>query len=98
MSQPAADDFVPDRPRVADADAVVPGIDIAGFTTGDDARRDEVVRAVREACERVGFFVITGHGVDEATIKSVFANGRAFFARPLPEKMRIKRPGPGISR
>ena len=31
MSQPAADDFVPDRKRVADANAVVPVIDIAGF-------------------------------------------------------------------
>jgi isopenicillin N synthase-like dioxygenase len=98
MSQPAADDFIPDRKRVADADAVVPVIDIAGFAAGDGARCDDVVRAVRAACERVGFFVITGHGVDDATIRSVFTNGRAFFARPLPDKMRIKRPGPGISR
>src|SRR5262245_58109554 len=98
MSQPASDDFVPDRQRVADADAVVPVIDIAGFATGEAAARDRVVRAVRAACERVGFFVITGHGVDDATIKSVFTQGRSFFARPVTEKMRIKRPGPGISR
>ena len=65
MSQPAADDFVPDRKRVADANAVVPVIDIAGFATGDGAQRDHVVRAVREACEHVGFFVITGHGVPD---------------------------------
>jgi isopenicillin N synthase-like dioxygenase len=98
VSQPSSDDFVPDRKRVADADAVVPVIDTAGFATKDPVARNEIVRAVREACERVGFFVITGHGADEATIKSVFTQGRAFFARPLVEKMRIKRPGAGISR
>ena len=98
MSQPVSDDFVPDRKRVADADAVVPVIDIAPFAIGDARAREHVVRDVRVACERVGFFVITGHGVDEATIKSVFTQGRAFFARPVADKMRIKRPGPGISR
>jgi isopenicillin N synthase-like dioxygenase len=98
MSQPAAEDFVPDRNRVADADAVVPVIDISGFASGDAAARRAVVEATKAACERVGFFVIAGHGVDDAKVKSVFAHGRAFFARPLEEKMRIRRPGPGISR
>jgi isopenicillin N synthase-like dioxygenase len=98
MSQSAADDFVPDRNRVADADAVVPVIDISGFASGDAASRQAVVEATKAACERVGFFVIAGHGVDDAKVKSVFTHGRAFFARPLEEKMRIRRPGPGISR
>src|SRR5689334_12358298 len=98
MSQPVSDDFVPDRKRVADADAVVPVIDIAPFETGEARAREHVVREVRIACERVGFFVITGHGVDDETIKSVFTQGRAFFAQPVADKMRIKRPGPGISR
>jgi isopenicillin N synthase-like dioxygenase len=57
-----------------------------------------VVDAVKRACEQVGFFVITGHGVPDKTIGAAFAQGRAFFARPADEKMRIKRPGPGISR
>jgi isopenicillin N synthase-like dioxygenase len=50
------------------------------------------------ACEHVGFFVIIGHGVDDAVVRAVFDNGRAFFARPPDQKMRIKRPGPAISR
>jgi len=98
MSRPVSDHFVPDRKRVADADAVVPVIDVAGFATGDAAARERVVRDVRAACERVGFFVITGHGVDDAKTESVFTHGRAFFARPVVEKMLVKRPGPGISR
>jgi isopenicillin N synthase-like dioxygenase len=92
------DDFSPDRPRMADADASVPVIDISGFNGSDASARQRVVEGVKHACERVGFFVITGHQIPEALIRSAFSNGRAFFARPLEEKMRIKRPGPGISR
>ena len=98
MSQEANDDFTPGRERVADAAVTVPVIDIAPFAQGDLAARRMVVAAVKHACEHVGFFVITGHAVPAEKIKAVFAESRAFFARPLDEKMRIKRPGPGISR
>jgi isopenicillin N synthase-like dioxygenase len=56
-------DFIPDRERAADADATVPVIDIAGFSGGDEATRRRIVQEVTDACERVGFFVITGHDV-----------------------------------
>ena len=98
MSQETLDDFTPDRDRVADADASVPVIDIAPFAEGGTGGRLLVVEAVKDACERVGFFVITGHGVPDQIIASMFKYGRDFFSRPVEEKMRIKRPGPGISR
>jgi isopenicillin N synthase-like dioxygenase len=98
MSMEAAGDFTPDRDRVADADASIPVIDISGFGSGDRAAHQQVVDAVGRACERVGFLVITGHGVSETVIGAIFKNGRAFFARPIEEKLRVKRPGPGISR
>ena len=96
MSYETTADFV--RDRVADADAAVPVIDIAAFVHGDPAARAAVVTAVKSACEQVGFFVVTGHEVPDALIRKAFAEGRAFFHRPLDEKMCIKRPGPGISR
>lgn len=92
------EDFTPDRARVADAGAEIPIIDISGFGGRDEKARADVVDAVRDACERVGFLVITGHGVPDDTIARAFQNARAFFARPLTDKERIKRPGPGISR
>ena len=98
MSQQANEGFAPDRARVADADARVPIIDIAPFADSDAAGRRRVVDAVKQACEHVGFFVVTGHQVSDAIIRSAFAGSRAFFALPLEEKMRIERPGPGISR
>ena len=98
MLQQVNDGFAPDRERVADANASVPTIDIAAFASGDAGARRSVVDAVKQACERVGFFVITGHQVPDAILRSAFSGSRAFFARSLEEKMRIKRPGPGISR
>jgi isopenicillin N synthase-like dioxygenase len=98
MSYETTSDFTPDRARVADSDAAVPVVDIAPFSNGGAAGRRNVVEAVKHACEHVGFFVITGHGVPNETISAVFTKGRAFFARPIAEKLRIQRPGPGISR
>jgi isopenicillin N synthase-like dioxygenase len=91
-------DFIPDRERAADAEATVPVIDISAFSGTNHAGREQVVERVRQACQSVGFFVITGHGVQADILKSAFTQSRAFFARPQDEKMQIKRPGPGISR
>ena len=96
MSYTMTEDFL--RDRVADADTAVPVIDIAAFARDDALARAGVVAAVKRACEQVGFFVITGHKVPEEKIRDAFSEGRAFFRRPLDEKMRIRRPGPGISR
>ncbi len=96
MSYETTEEFL--RDRVADAGAAVPVIDIAPFVHGDAAARRAVVAAIKRACEQVGFFVITGHEVPDDRIRAAFTQGRAFFHLPLDEKMRIKRPGPGISR
>ena len=98
VSEKIAGDFTPDRDRVADADAEVPVIDISKFSSGGEETRAAIVNKVRDACERIGFLVITGHGVPEDTIERTFKVARTFFARPADEKQRIKRPGPGISR
>jgi isopenicillin N synthase-like dioxygenase len=97
MGERSAVDFTPDRDRVADSGAEIPIVDISGFASDEEKRR-AVVDAVRGACERIGFLVITGHGVQAETIAHTFKYARAFFARPREEKLRIKRPGPGISR
>lgn len=98
MGETRPDNFVPERDQSAESGADIPIIDISGFGDRSAEGRRYVVDAVQDACERVGFFVITGHGVPDATIARAFSNARTFFARPAAEKMKIKRPGPGISR
>ena len=63
----------------------VPLVDLTGaFEPGP--RRDEVVDAIRQACEDVGFLVITGHGIADEAVSGIDAASRAFFALPEKEK------------
>jgi len=72
----------------------VPAINIDPFDAGETADRAIVVEAVRSACEEIGFFVITGHGVDEPVVSRIYDASRAFFDLPTAEKDRIGETGP----
>jgi isopenicillin N synthase-like dioxygenase len=79
-------------------DRVIPVIDIAPYRAGDVAGTKRVVAAVGEACERIGFLVIDGHGVPDALVRRVFDVSLAFFDRPLSEKLALRSDDPGIPR
>jgi isopenicillin N synthase-like dioxygenase len=74
----------------------IPVIDIAPFRTGT-ADGPAVVDAVAAACRDIGFFVVTGHGVPEATTRALYDGARAFFDRPADAKRAVgrtaRRPG-----
>jgi isopenicillin N synthase-like dioxygenase len=74
----------------APADAVptdaVPIIDLTRWFDGTD--RDGVAREVDAALRRVGFLVVTGHGVDPGERAAVRSAARAFFALPAETKRR----------
>ena len=70
----------------------IPVIDIAPFRSGDPAGSKAVVRAVCDACEGIGFFVITGHGVPTELVDRVFGNGSEFFDLPMEEKLKVRKP------
>jgi isopenicillin N synthase-like dioxygenase len=78
--------------------ARVPVIDIAPFLAGDPVAGPAVVAAVREACEGIGFFTITGHGVEPEIIDDLRAAARAFFARPAAEKAAVRHADPALPR
>ncbi len=63
----------------------IPVIDIARGSESD------VVEAVGAACLDFGFFQVTGHGVEAATVERAFAAARTFFALPLAEKRLLSR-------
>jgi isopenicillin N synthase-like dioxygenase len=60
----------------------VPVIDL---TTNDAG----VVEQVGAACERIGFFTITNHGVPAEVIEGAWRAAPAFFDRPEAEKMAL---------
>jgi isopenicillin N synthase-like dioxygenase len=63
----------------------VPVIDITPLVTGvgDTAA---VARDIDAACREFGFFAISGHGVDRATLDRLIETTHAFFALPTPVK------------
>jgi isopenicillin N synthase-like dioxygenase len=71
MSERIVGDSTPNRDRVADAEAEIPIIDISNFCGGEKERR-LVVDAACDACERIGFLLITGHDAPEETACGFF--------------------------
>ena len=65
----------------------VPTIDLASSEAA-------VIDAVGAACREVGFFQITGHGVDPSIIDRAFSTARSFFDLPLADRMTAARRSP----
>jgi len=78
--------------------AAVPVIDISPYWNGNQDSRRALAAEVDRTCRDIGFMVIAGHGVEAALIEEVESTSRAFFDLPLPEKMRIVRPAPDVTR
>lgn len=66
----------------------LPVIDIDIFRRGGDDI-DERVRALDDACREVGFFAITGHGIDRPLVEYLLEQCRRFFDQPIEAKEAI---------
>jgi len=71
--------------------ANVPVIDLTAFRSGDDPD-GSTAAVIAEACARIGFLVIVGHGVDEQVIDDAQVAAREFFHLPLAEKRLVQPP------
>jgi len=66
----------------------IPVIDIGPLRADPgSAAAAGVTAAIDEACSDSGFFVVTGHGVDD-DVASIFGTARAFFGQPQAAKDR----------
>lgn len=76
----------------------VPVVDISAYVRGGTApERAEVALAIDEACRRVGFVQIVGHGVPEEAIAGLAAALDEFFLQPLEAKQAYRTP-PSMNR
>jgi isopenicillin N synthase-like dioxygenase len=80
------------------AGSTIPVIDIAPLLSGAPEGARETARRVGHACREIGFFYITGHGVEPATVAEVFSTAARFFAAPAAVKEAVAYSGPGGNR
>jgi isopenicillin N synthase-like dioxygenase len=73
-----------------EATRAIPVFDAGPAFRGEPGGLDAAARQMRQACERVGFFYLTGHGVAQSVIDAAFAAAREFHALPLDEKLRLR--------
>jgi isopenicillin N synthase-like dioxygenase len=60
-----------------------------------DLTAPDAARQVGDACERVGFLTVVGHGVDAAVLDAAWDTASSFFDLPLEDRMRVAMPRPG---
>jgi isopenicillin N synthase-like dioxygenase len=70
----------------------VPVIDLTPYREGTPEGKAKVAQQVGQACQDIGFLVVTGHGVPDALIAKTYETSKAFFALPLAEKAKSDRP------
>lgn len=74
----------------------VPVIDLTPYRTGTD--KNAVVRQVADACERIGFLIISGHGIADDTMSRMLDASRRFFALPFETKAAVRSSDPAVFR
>ena len=67
----------------------IPEVDLTPMGKGDQVGRRAVAEQLREACMEVGFFYITGHGVDPTVVEAAFRAAERFFDLPYEEKVAV---------
>ena len=73
----------------------IPMIDVSGLSGTADQKLD-VARRIGSACEEIGFFCITGHGVDPGLIREVRQAALAFFDLSAADKLKVERQPPAF--
>lgn len=62
--------------------SLIPVLDLSELIAGDPAAPDELGQQLRHALEEVGFFFVTGHGIDWTVVESIYAQAQRLHALP----------------
>ena len=67
----------------------IPVIDLSAMISPnpDPIALEQLVAEIKDACMRVGFFVIKNHGIDWRIVETTFAALEEFFGLPMETKM-----------
>ncbi|HVB81461.1 MAG TPA: 2-oxoglutarate and iron-dependent oxygenase domain-containing protein [Candidatus Binataceae bacterium] len=68
----------------------VPVIDVAAFLSGDAESKRKLAAEVNRACEDIGFWIMTGHGIERELCNELFRVNQEFFDLPVAEKLKCR--------
>jgi isopenicillin N synthase-like dioxygenase len=71
------------------SDSPIPLLDLGRFEAGE-AQRSAFLAELRAASRDVGFFYLTGHGVDPDLLHDLLEYSRRFFALPAADKLAVE--------
>ncbi|MDC0033355.1 isopenicillin N synthase family oxygenase [Alphaproteobacteria bacterium] len=77
---------------------VVPIIDFSPLRTGNALARKDIAMRVGRACEDIGFFMVSGHGIAPHIIERAYSMALAFFDLPEDKKLQSLKPAVDINR
>lgn len=78
----------------------IPNIDFSAFldsASSDDAKL-QVAKDLDQACREVGFFYLSGHGIDSSVFSEMLSNARRFFTNASSrekDEIKVKPSGEG---
>jgi isopenicillin N synthase-like dioxygenase len=75
--------------RAAEITTAIPLIDLRRFDAAE-AQRAAFLTELRAAAHDVGFFYVTGHGVDDRMLRDLMKSAKRFFSLPDPDKLAIE--------
>ena len=70
---------------------IIPKIDISDLVINglNSSKSKRVIKKIRKACLKVGFFTITGHGISSKLINSTLITSKIFFNLPMDKKLKV---------
>jgi isopenicillin N synthase-like dioxygenase len=77
-------------PSRAISDATIPVIDLGPYLAGVPGALEVAAAELRDALERIGFFIIINHGVPQDLIDRTFAAAKRLHDQPLDVKMALR--------
>jgi isopenicillin N synthase-like dioxygenase len=70
----------------------IPSVDLADFTSGDEAKKNAFVQALGKAYEEVGFVAVKNHAISDDLQKALYHTVESFFALSTDKKASYERP------
>jgi isopenicillin N synthase-like dioxygenase len=68
----------------------IPQLDLSRFESTEPDARAAFLQELRDAARQVGFFYVTGHGIERPLLEGLMASARRFFALAEPDKLAVE--------